>query len=37
VKVATRAGVSAPRSFADYEVTVDRDRLPTGVELLELS
>lgn len=25
-----------PRSFADYSVTVDRDRIPPGVELLEL-
>lgn len=27
---------SVPRSFADYTVTVDRDRIPSGVELLEL-
>ena len=27
---------SMPRSFADYAVTVDRDRIPPGVELLEL-
>ena len=27
---------SVPRSFADYAVTVDRDRIPPGVELLEL-
>ncbi len=25
-----------PRSFGDYAVTVDRDRIPAGVELLEL-
>ncbi len=25
-----------PRSFADYTVTVDRERVPAGVELLEL-
>ena len=29
-------GVEAPRKFSDYEVIVHRDRLPTGVELLEL-
>ncbi len=28
--------VEAPRSFADYTVTVDNDRVPQGVELLEL-
>lgn len=27
---------SVPRGFADYSVTVDRDRVPPGVELLEL-
>lgn len=31
-----KEGVEAPRSFADYEVVVHRDRLPEGVELLEL-
>ena len=25
----------APRSFADYRVAVHRDRLPSGVELIE--
>jgi CRISPR-associated protein Csd2 len=28
--------VDSPRKFSDYEVTVHRDRLPAGVELLEL-
>lgn len=26
----------SPRSFADYQVTVDEDRLPMGVQLLKL-
>lgn len=29
-----RKSAGAPRSFSDYEVTVHRDRLPAGVELL---
>ena len=29
-----RKSTSSPRSFADYEVIVHRDRLPAGVELL---
>jgi len=29
-------GVSAARSFADYEVTINRDNLPVTVELIEL-
>ena len=36
VNVKAREGVSAPRSFSDYEVKVDRDSLPAGVEILEL-
>lgn len=36
VGVRRRAGVQAPRSFADYEVAIHRDGLPAGVELLEL-
>lgn len=35
VEVARRDGVEAPRSFADYEVRVHKDRVPSGVELLE--
>jgi CRISPR-associated protein Csd2 len=27
---------SVPRGFGDYTITVDRDRIPAGVELLEL-
>lgn len=33
IDVRKRPGVEAPRSFADYEVTVHRDRVPAGVEL----
>jgi CRISPR-associated protein Csd2 len=29
-----RKSASSPRSFSDYQVTVHRDRLPTGVEIL---
>ncbi len=36
IEVKLKDGVEAPRSFAEYEVTVDRDRVPDGVELLEL-
>lgn len=36
VKVEKKTQVDAPRSFSDYEVTIDTDALPTGVELLDL-
>lgn len=36
IQVTKKDGVAAPRSFDDYTVTVHRDRLPAGVELLEL-
>jgi CRISPR-associated protein Csd2 len=36
IEVKKRAGVEAPRSFGDYEVTVHHDRMPRGVTLLEL-
>ena len=35
VKVARKEDVSVPRKFADYEVTVDRSALPSGVEIIE--
>lgn len=35
VKVAKKAGVEAPRSFADYEVTIDTAALPAGVTVEE--
>ena len=28
--------VESPRAFGDYEVTVQRDRVPAGVTLLEM-
>jgi CRISPR-associated protein Csd2 len=36
VFVKKKDGVDAPRSFTDYEVTVHKDRLQKGVELLEI-
>lgn len=30
----SRKSVTSPRSFSDYEVSIHRDRLPAGVELL---
>lgn len=35
VGVTLRPDVKAPRDFSDYEVTIDRDRLPAGVALVE--
>ena len=35
VKVATVEGVEIPRKFSDYSVTIDRDNLPAGVEIIE--
>ena len=35
VTIVRKPGVDAARSFADYVVTISRDGLPTGVELLE--
>jgi len=34
VKVERRDGIEVPRSFDDYVVTVDRDGLPAGVEII---
>lgn len=36
VAVQRKAAVVAARSFADYDVTLDRKNVPTGVELIEL-
>ncbi len=36
VAVQRKEGVTAPRSFRDYNVQVHKDGLPTGVELIEL-
>lgn len=35
VKVEKKEGVAVPRSFADYNVCIDKDNLPNGVELME--
>ncbi len=36
VSATRNEGVEAPRSFSDYAVTVDEDRVPAGVELTAL-
>ncbi len=36
VAIKLRDGIEAPRRFTDYTVTVARDKVPPGVELLEL-
>lgn len=36
VKVSKKQGVESPRSFTDYEVTIDRANLPKGVSIKEL-
>ncbi len=36
IAVNRKPGIDAPRRFDDYDVTVARDKVPTGVELLEL-
>ena len=35
VKVSLKEGVSVPRSFEDYEVTIDKADLPQGIEILD--
>lgn len=35
VTVKRKAGVESPRSFADYEVTINRAAIPAGVEVIE--
>jgi CRISPR-associated protein Csd2 len=35
VTVAPKPEATVPRSFSDYEITIDRDNLPDGVELIE--
>ncbi len=34
IDIKKREGVETPRKFADYEVTVNKDRLPDGIELI---
>lgn len=36
VKVAKNDGVAVPSQFADYAITIDRDGLPDGVEIIEV-
>lgn len=36
VSVSLKAGVELPRSFDDYEVNIDREGLPAGVEIIEI-
>ena len=36
VKIVRKEGVEFPRSFADYEVTIDRTAIPAGVEVIEM-
>jgi CRISPR-associated protein Csd2 len=33
IRVQRKAGVEAPRNFSDYEVSVDREKLPKGVSV----
>ena len=35
VTVTKKDGVEAPRSFSDYEVKIDRDAIPDGIEIIE--
>ena len=35
VKIAKKDGVTVPRKFADYDVTIDRYGIPSGVEVIE--
>ncbi len=35
VSVKKKAGVEVPRAFTDYEVKIDRENLPAGVEIIE--
>ncbi len=36
VKVSRKPDANPPRSFGDYDVTVDKDNMPEGVELMEM-
>jgi CRISPR-associated protein Csd2 len=35
VQIRKKDGVEAPRSFSDYEVSIDRSAIPEGVEIIE--
>ena len=34
IDIKKKEGIDAPRKFADYELTIHKDRLPAGVELI---
>ena len=34
IDIKKKAEIDAPRKFADYELTIHKDRLPTGIELI---
>ncbi|MDO9424941.1 MAG: type I-C CRISPR-associated protein Cas7/Csd2 [Methylobacter sp.] len=34
IDIKKKEGIESPRKFADYELTIHKDRLPTGVELI---
>lgn len=36
VDVRLREGITSPRRFDEYEIVIDRDRVPAGIELIEL-
>ena len=36
IKVEKRDSVNYPRSFSDYNVNIDRDNLPQGIEIIEM-
>ena len=36
VKVVRKGGIEFPRSFADYNVTIDRSVIPAGIEVIEM-
>ena len=36
VQVERKPGVAVPRKYSDYLVTIDKDNLPAGVELIEM-
>ncbi len=36
VVIRRKDGISIPRSYADYELVIDKENLPSGVEMIEL-
>ena len=36
VKIEKKEGVDYPRKFEDYQVTIDKDKLPSGVTIEEM-